>query len=205
MQFPSMNHRTLVATLVFVLLYAGSAVVYAQGTVVSPAAPSVSYLQVAPIFLARCVQCHADNGLKGPAPEGYRLTSYEAALTTIDRARIVPGAPNTSELVRRIRGQARPRMPLDGPPYLSDEEVKLIEDWITQGARNAEGVAARYPTGAAVRLHGILKAGGMLDGVSLIVGPRTRVDSIPAPSAYVEVHGTLNDKGRIVVERLRPH
>lgn len=192
-----MLHTLFAATLLAVV----SVSAYAQ-----PAAnEGLTYLQVGPIFAARCAKCHADNGLKGPAPEGYRLTSYEAALTSTDRARIVPGAPNASELVRRIRGQARPRMPLDGPPYLTDEEVKLIEDWITQGARNAEGVAARYPTGAAVRLHGILKAGGMLDGVSLIVGPRTRVDSIPAPSAYVEVHGTLNDKGRIVVERLRPH
>ena len=45
------------------------------------------------------------------------------------------GDPNASELVRRIRGQARPRMPLDGPPYLSIDEIRLIEDWIAQGAR----------------------------------------------------------------------
>jgi hypothetical protein len=40
--------------------------------------------------------------------------------------------------------------------------------------------------------------------VHLIVGPRTRVEKIPAPSAYVEVDGRLDEKGRVVVERLRP-
>ena len=37
---------------------------------------------------------------------------------------MVPGKPEASELVRRIRGQAHPRMPFDGPPYLSDDEIR---------------------------------------------------------------------------------
>ena len=52
-----------------------------------------------------------------------------------ERARVVPGNPVASELVRRIRGQARPRMPYDGPPYLTDAEIDLIVAWIEQGAR----------------------------------------------------------------------
>lgn len=36
--------------------------------------------------------------------------------------------------MRRIRGSARPRMPLDGPPYLSEAEVALISRWIDAGA-----------------------------------------------------------------------
>jgi mono/diheme cytochrome c family protein len=165
---------------------------------------NVTYLHVAPIFATRCAKCHTDNGLMGPAPEGYRLTSYESTLTIADRARVVPGNPNASELVRRIRGQARPRMPFDGPPYLDREEIRLIEDWIAQGARNADGAPSRVPTGAAVRLHGTLDPGGRLDGLDLILGPRARVDRNPAPGAYVEVRGRLDEAGRIAVERLRP-
>jgi mono/diheme cytochrome c family protein len=198
----------VVGPLTIALLLATSAALRAQTHAAPIARPApaerITYLHVAPIFAERCVKCHADNGLKGAAPEGYRLTSYEAALTTTDRARIVPGAPNASELMRRIRGQARPRMPADGSPSLTDVEIKLIEDWITQGARNAEGVAAPFPVGATVRLHGILKAGGLLDGLPLIVGPRTRVDKIPAPSSYVAVDGKLDEKRRVIVERLRP-
>ena len=177
-----------------------------MGTPLARPAPGepVTYLHVAPIFAARCAKCHTENGLKGPPPEGYRLTSYEAALTGSERARIIPGSPKASELVRRIRGEARPRMPFDGPPYLDSEEIRLIEDWIAQGARNADGKALRPTPGVAVRLHGTMRAGGRLDGLDLLVGPRTRVDKVPASGAYVEVHGILDDKGRVVVEHLRP-
>lgn len=165
----------------------------------------VTYLHVAPIFAARCAKCHTDNGLMGPPPEGYRLTSYASTLASSDRARVVPGNPSASELLRRIRGQARPRMPFDGPPYLSREEIQLIEVWIAQGAANAEGVPAPLPAGAAVRLHGTLDPDGRLDGLDLILGPRTRVDKNPAAGAYVQVRGRLDQSGGIIVERLRPH
>lgn len=164
----------------------------------------VTYLHVAPILAARCAKCHTDNGAMGPPPEGFRLTSYESTLTASDRARVVPGNPNASELVRRIRGQARPRMPFDGPPYLDREETQLIEDWIAQGARNADGAPSPVPVGAAVRLHGTLDAGGKLDGLDLILGPRARVDKNPAPGAHVQVRGRLDHAGSVVVDRLRP-
>lgn len=164
----------------------------------------VTYLHVAPIFATRCAKCHTDNGLMGPAPEGYRLTSHAATITAADRARVVPGSPGASELMRRVRGQARPRMPLDGPPFLDKEELQLIEDWIAQGARDAAGVPAPLPAGASVRLHGTITAGRTLDGLGLEFGPGTRVDRQPAPGAYVEVRGRLDSSGGVVVERLRP-
>jgi mono/diheme cytochrome c family protein len=163
----------------------------------------VTYAHVAQIFATRCAKCHTDNGLMGPAPEGYRLTSYQATLATADRARVVPGRPDASELVRRIRGQARPRMPLDGPPYLADDDIRLIEDWIAQGARNAEDVPAAVPAGAAVRLHGTLSSRWQLDGLPLEVGARTRIDRAPGPGDYVEVRGRLDESGGVRVERLR--
>jgi hypothetical protein len=94
-------------------------------------------------------------------------------------------------------------MPLDGPPYLDKEETQLIEDWIAQGARDAAGVPAPVPVGAAVRLHGTLTAGPSLDGLALQFGPGSRIDRQPAPGAYVEVRGRLDSGGRVVVERLR--
>jgi len=163
----------------------------------------VTYRHVAPIFAARCAKCHTDKGLMGSAPEGFRLTSYAATLSTADRARLVPGNPHASELVRRIRGQARPRMPFDGPPYLSSDEVRLIEDWIAQGARDSEGRIATIPAGADVRLHGTLGPRWQLDGLDLAVGPGTRIDKAPAPGDYVEVRGRLDAAGNIRVERLR--
>ena len=85
----------------------------------------------------------------GAAPEGYVLSSYAATLASDDRARVVPGSAAASELVPRIRGQARPRTRLDGPPYLSDDEVALITDWVNQGALSTEGQCAGVPMSPA--------------------------------------------------------
>ncbi|MET0167085.1 MAG: c-type cytochrome domain-containing protein [Vicinamibacterales bacterium] len=164
---------------------------------------AVTYLYVAPIFATRCAKCHTDKGVMGAAPEGYRLTSHESTLSTVDRARVVPGKPDASELVRRIRGQALPRMPFDGSPYLSSDEIRLIEDWVAQGARDADGKVAPNPTGAAVRLHGTLGSGWQLDGLDLAVGGRTRIDKSPKPGDYVEVRGRLDEAANVKVERLR--
>ena len=108
-----------------------------------------------------------------------------------------------SELFRRILGQARPRMPFDGPPYLGDEEIELIRSWIAQGAANAEGVDAPLPAGAKVRLHGTLESGHRLDGLELEIASRTRIDKNPGAGDYVQIRGRLDAGGRVIVERLR--
>ena len=175
-----------------------------RSTTQRPAAgQAVTYLHVAPLLATRCAKCHAEKGLMGAAPEGYRLTSYESTLSTADRVRVVPGNPDASELVRRIRGQALPRMPFDGPPYLSDDEIRLIEAWVVQGARDANGEVAPNPTGAAVRLLGTLRSGWRLDGLDLAIDAHTRIDKSPKPGDYVEVRGRLDETANVKVERLR--
>lgn len=164
---------------------------------------AVTYADVAPIIARRCVKCHTENGLMGPAPEGYLLTTYGETLSASDRVRVVAGQPDASELMRRIRGQSLPRMPFDGPPYLSAEEIRVIGDWIAQGAPDATGQPASIPVGAKVRLEGILRTGWRLDGLSLIVTSQTRIDKSPRPGDYVEVRGRLDRSGRVRVERLR--
>ena len=164
---------------------------------------AVTYQHVAPIFAKRCAKCHTDKGQMGRAPEGYRLTSYASTLSSSDRVRVVPGNPDASALVRRIRGQSRPRMPFDGPPYLDDEDVRLIEDWIEQGARNTDGEKAAIPAGARVRLHGRLSGRSQLDGLDLIISSRTRIDKNPRPGDYVQVRGHLDRNGNVQVDRLR--
>ena len=163
----------------------------------------VDYRHVEAILLRRCATCHSASGMMGAAPEGYLLSSYAATLASGERARVVPGNPAASELVRRIRGQARPRMPYDGPPYLTDAEIDLIEAWIEQGARDVAGQPAPVPVGARVRLHGRLDDAGKLDGLALLIDARTRLDDAPRPGAYVQVRGRLNAGGRVQVERLR--
>lgn len=162
----------------------------------------VSYREVAPIFARRCAKCHAERGLMGGAPEGYRLTSYRETLSASERMRVVPGIPGASELLRRIRGQSQPRMPLDGPPYLSADEIRMIETWIAQGARDDSGEPAVIPPGAAVRLHGTLTGYWTLDDLPLVIDAGTRIDKRPVPGDSVEVRARLGGEG-VRVERLR--
>jgi len=95
-------------------------------------------------------------------------------------------------------------MPFDGPPYLDDDDIRLIEDWIAQGAANTDGKKAAIPAGARVRLHGRLSGRYQLDGLDLIIGSRTRIDKNPRPGDYVQVRGHLDQNGDIHVDRLRP-
>jgi len=180
----------------------------ATPAVQSPAVESITndgftiYSDIAIIFATRCAKCHTENGLMGPAPEGYLLTSYAATVSTADRLRIVPGIPSASELVRRIRGQARPRMPFDGPPYLTETEILSIEKWVADGARDSASNPAQMPTGHRLRLHGQLDDQWNLDGLPLMINQSTRMDKNPRPGDYVRVRGRIREDGKITAERV---
>lgn len=160
------------------------------------------YSEVAVIFANHCTKCHTENGHMGPAPEGYQLTSYAATISVVDRVRVVPGNPSASELLRRIRGQARPRMPFDGPPYLTDAEILSIEKWVVDGARDSAGNLAPVPAGHRLRLHGQLDNQWHLDGLPLEVTSSTRMDKNPQPGDYVRVRGRVREDGKITAERV---
>ncbi len=85
--------------------------------------------------------CHSPSS---PRPVGIQLGGFNAGtLETIRQGGlhsgsqiIVPGDPCSSLLVQKV-SEAPPvgaRMPLNGPPFLSPEEVQLIHDWIAEGA-----------------------------------------------------------------------
>lgn len=182
---------------------AGAPAATVAPTTVSPApGEPVTYAHVAPIFARRCASCHTAQGRMGPAPEGYLLNSYDATIAAADRARVVPGRPEASELLRRVRGQARPRMPFDGPPYLDDAEIALIERWIADGARDAQGREAPIPVGATVRLHGTLAGPAQLDALPLRMAAGARIERARV-GGYVEVRGRVTGDGAIEVQRLR--
>lgn len=183
----------------------GTAAASTESKAATPARPPpgepVTYAHVAPILASRCAKCHTENGLMGLPPEGYLLTTYEHTLAASERARVVPGVPQASELVRRIRGQSVPRMPFDGPPYLNEQDIHLIEDWIAQGARDVNGQPA--PVGARLRLNGRLTDGWALDGLALTVDGSTRIDKRPGVGDYVEVRAVLGPNGIVRARRIR--
>lgn len=91
---------------------------------------TVSYRQdVQPILSQSCVSCHGGSA-------GLWLDRYERVLAGSSRGPVVvPGDPEQSELYRRITGQSRPAMPLNGSP-LSQHEIDVIRTWISDGAPN---------------------------------------------------------------------
>lgn len=170
--------------------------------IVSRAEPR--WADVAPLFLARCAKCHSPDGIMGAAPEGFVATGYDSLLAAGERARIVPGNPAASEVVRRIRGLSRPRMPFDGPPWLDQRQIALIEDWIAAGAPDDSGRAAPVPVGARVRFEGTLVGRWQLDDLVLQTTAATRIRKNPSPGDRVEVRGVVQDDGRILATRIRP-
>ena len=86
---------------------------------------------VHPLLLARCGSCHS-----GSQPQ--------AALRLITRADILRGGRSgpaivanssaSSLLIQRITGVKTPRMPYNADP-LPDAEVRILKDWIDQGAK----------------------------------------------------------------------
>ena len=80
--------------------------------------------------------CHATS-----STSGFNLGSYErlrrGGLNSGVNI-IVPGKPCDSIIVQKL-GLAPPfgsRMPYNGPPYFTAEELQVVKDWIAEGALN---------------------------------------------------------------------
>jgi hypothetical protein len=93
---------------------------------------------------AACTQCHNTiggrfNGLDLSPAVAYNNLVGVASRGRVGAVRVIPGDPENSYLVHKLEG--RPgivgvRMPLSGPPYLTDGQVQVIKRWIELGARN---------------------------------------------------------------------
>lgn len=92
---------------------------------------------------ARCTTCHTNVG-RNPAG-GLNLVhdlAYDQLVNAPVRAkpgaiRVIPGDPTNSYLVQKLLGTpgiVGVRMPQNGPPYLSDGQVLIIQRWIQLGA-----------------------------------------------------------------------
>jgi len=174
----------------------------------APVAPApVRWSAVQPILRANCVRCHQTKGLRGAAPEGLRFDSYAVTVGGGERASVIPGRPDASPLIRAVRGQARKRMPLDGPPWLRPEAIALLERWVLEGARGDDGRAASIPAGRQVRLFGVF---GVTEGVTRIdqiplrIDADTGFDGRPAAGATFEVRATILPDGSLRATRIRP-
>jgi hypothetical protein len=95
-----------------------------------------------PFGQAGC-SCHIPSGKKASGFEatGLNLTTYSGLMHGGNASRdtvVIAGDPCSSLIVQKT-SDAPPtgsRMPSDGPPYLTPSERQLLNDWITEGARD---------------------------------------------------------------------
>jgi mono/diheme cytochrome c family protein len=124
------------------------------GTVKSPTEPppalggtAFTFSQIQQqIFTPTCAKsgCHAastggQEGLILDAGQSYNLLVGHPATEQGTLNRVQPGSPETSYIILKLRGDpsiSGQRMPQDGPPYLTAEQIDGIAGWIRAGAPN---------------------------------------------------------------------
>lgn len=88
--------------------------------------------EIRPILNNKCLRCHGGVKRQGDLSMLFREEALRGGES--GNAAIIPGKPGASEVVKRIRHHdPEMRMPLEEDP-LSEEEIQLIEKWISQGA-----------------------------------------------------------------------
>src|SRR5688572_15485020 len=124
------------------------------GTVKSPTEPpsdsgtgtALAFSQIqSQIFTPTCAKagCHAatsaEAGLVLEAGQAYGNLVGRSSSQRSDFARVQPGDPERSYLILKLRGDPSItglRMPQDGPPFLTSEQIEAIAAWIRAGAPN---------------------------------------------------------------------
>ncbi|CAK8994058.1 Uncharacterized WD repeat-containing protein alr2800 [Durusdinium trenchii] len=98
---------------------------------------SVSFERdVAPIFRKYCAGCHS-----GEMPDGeISFESYaDLQQGTADGPAVLPGDTSGSLVLRLLRSTSDDRMPPEGEPRPSEEEITTLEQWIEAGALGPQG------------------------------------------------------------------
>lgn len=124
------------------------------GTVKSPTEPppegpggtALAFSRIqAEVFTPTCAKagCHdtasASAGLVLAAGRSYGDLVGRPSTQNGGLQRVAPGNPEASYLLKKLRGDPSitgGRMPLDGPPYLTPEQIEGIAGWVRAGAPN---------------------------------------------------------------------
>jgi hypothetical protein len=90
---------------------------------------AVEFAKLAPVFKDKCGGCHGGANAKG----GLDLRSAKAAIAGGDTGEAIkPGDPDNSLLWQQI---VEGKMPPKNKPKLTEDEKKLIKEWIAGGAK----------------------------------------------------------------------
>jgi hypothetical protein len=101
--------------------------------------PQVSFKKdVQPLLQASCLECHSKEG-KGTQKSGLLLDSYEHLMQGTKYGPIVdPGQAVNSVLIQVVEGkQIDPSIAMPhGGHRMSEASIKVLRDWVNQGAKN---------------------------------------------------------------------
>jgi mono/diheme cytochrome c family protein len=107
--------------------------------------PTFSQQIQAQILTPACVACHTDEGRTPAGGLNMKPGSAHANLVGVSSTgkagatRVIAGNPSGSYLVQKLEGASDIvglRMPRNGPPFLTAEQIALIRLWIQNGAPN---------------------------------------------------------------------
>jgi len=99
-------------------------------------APEVCFENdVLPIFQSSCAKSGCHDAIT--RADGYQLDTYN----NIIARGIRPGDPSDSEIYEVLQEDGDDRMPPPPNPPLTSSQIRLIYNWIKQGARNTTGCA----------------------------------------------------------------
>ena len=120
------------------LKYAGLLLLFSVMVISAGCARQTSFSkQVQPILQEHCQSCHQPGG-EGYARSGFSVDGYENVMAgTRLGPVIVPGSSVSSTLMLLMGGKAHASiaMPREQPP-MEAGQIKLIRQWIDQGAKN---------------------------------------------------------------------
>lgn len=92
----------------------------------------VKFAEVQTILQTSCFACHKGEGAK----EGLDMSTYESLMKGSEHGPVVAaGDPESSLIVKALRGKGAKQMPMMGDP-LPEEQIAKIETWIKAGAKN---------------------------------------------------------------------
>jgi WD40 repeat protein len=101
--------------------------------------PASYFQDVRPILQRQCQGCHQPNLKSG----GLDLTTFDGLAKGGNRGAILSAAtPAESLILKYVKGDEQPRMPLGAAP-LTPEEIASIASWITAGAKDDTPPAAK--------------------------------------------------------------
>ncbi len=108
--------------------------VFVFGCLNSASAADPSYTKdVKPFLTKYCIECHSAKQAKA----GYNFDDF-AGLTKAGKkgAAVVPEKPEKSMLVLTMTGGAKAMPPKKAPAKPTKEEIDMVRDWITKGAKD---------------------------------------------------------------------